>query len=78
MKNSSRCPEDVETALVNYANEQNRHAALVDAVAANRRAFGLANELYPPEQLSQRARCLAVLFSTESDLAQSEATMAAI
>ena len=70
---------DVETALVNYANEQNRHAALVDAVAANRRAFGLANELYI-RGLNSFLNVLDAqrsLFSTESDLAQSEATMAA-
>jgi outer membrane protein, multidrug efflux system len=70
---------DVETALVNYANEQNRHAALVDAVAANRRAVELANELYI-RGLNSFLNVLDAqrsLFSTESDLAQSEATMAA-
>jgi NodT family efflux transporter outer membrane factor (OMF) lipoprotein len=38
--------EDVENALVAYANEQVRHRALMDAAAANRRALELANELY--------------------------------
>lgn len=69
---------DVETALVNYANEQNRNAALVDAVAANRRAFTLANELYL-RGLNSFLNVLDAqrsLFSSESDLAQSEATMA--
>ena len=38
--------QDVETALVNYANEQVRYRSLTDAVAANRRAVTMANELY--------------------------------
>jgi len=37
---------DVENALVAYANEQVRQTALAEAVAANRRALELANELY--------------------------------
>ena len=37
--------EDVENALVAYANEQVRYRALADATAANRRALELANEL---------------------------------
>ena len=37
---------DVENALVAYANEQVRQRALAEAVAANRRARELANELY--------------------------------
>ena len=37
---------DVEDALVAYANEQVRQQALTQAVAANRRARELANELY--------------------------------
>jgi NodT family efflux transporter outer membrane factor (OMF) lipoprotein len=38
--------EDVENALVAYANEQQRYRALADAVAANRGALDLANERY--------------------------------
>ena len=38
--------QDVETALVNYANEQARYRSLTDAVTANRRAVTMANELY--------------------------------
>lgn len=38
--------EDVENALVAYANEQVRNRSLAEAVAANRRALELANELY--------------------------------
>lgn len=69
---------DVETALVNYANEQNRNAALVDAVTANRRAFSLANELYL-RGLNSFLNVLDAqrsLFASENDLAQSEAAMA--
>lgn len=38
--------EDVENALVAYANEQVRYRALSAAVTANRRAVVLANDLY--------------------------------
>jgi outer membrane protein, multidrug efflux system len=70
--------EDVENALVNYGNEQTRYRSLLEAVAANRRALQLADELYRQGLLgfldvlvSQRA-----LYLSESDLAQSEASMA--
>jgi multidrug efflux system outer membrane protein len=70
---------DVEKSLVNYAQEQVRYRSLNDAVAANRRAVEMANELYVRglnnylDVLdSQRA-----LYATETELAQSEATMAA-
>jgi NodT family efflux transporter outer membrane factor (OMF) lipoprotein len=70
--------EDVENALVTYAKEQRRYQSLMDAVAANRRALALADELYKNGLVdflnvldSQRA-----LYLAESDLAQSEATMA--
>lgn len=69
---------DVETALVNYANEQNRNAALIDAVAANRRAFTLANELYL-RGLNSFLNVLDAqrsLFTAENDLTQSDAAMA--
>jgi outer membrane protein, multidrug efflux system len=69
--------EEVENALVAYSREQVRHARLADAVEANRRAVALSNELYLRglgDFLnvldSQRA-----LFASESDLAQSEATV---
>jgi NodT family efflux transporter outer membrane factor (OMF) lipoprotein len=70
---------DVETSLVNYSQEQTRYRALSQAVAANRRALEMANELY----LSGLNSFLNVLdaqrslYSSENDLAQSEATMAA-
>jgi outer membrane protein, multidrug efflux system len=69
---------DVEKSLVNYAQEQVRYRSLNDAVAANRRAVEMANELYIRglnDYLnvldSQRA-----LYVTETELALSEATMA--
>lgn len=37
---------DAENALVTYAQEQNRHAALADAVAENQRSLDLADGLY--------------------------------
>lgn len=70
--------QDVETSLVAYAQEQIRYRSLVAAVAANRRAFEMANELYVRGLndflnvlIAQRA-----LSTSESDLAQSQATMA--
>jgi multidrug efflux system outer membrane protein len=70
---------DVETSLVNYANEQTRYRSLTDAVAANRRALEMANDLYIKGLVdflnvleAQRS-----LYSSENDLAQSEVTMAA-
>jgi outer membrane protein, multidrug efflux system len=69
---------DVETALVNYANEQGRYRSLIEAVAANRRAVAMANELYV-RGLNDFLNVLDTqrsLYVTESDLAQSQATMA--
>jgi NodT family efflux transporter outer membrane factor (OMF) lipoprotein len=70
--------EDVENALVNYGNEQKRYRSLIAAVAANRRAVQMANELYRQGLVpflnvldAQRS-----LYAAESDLSQSEATMA--
>ncbi len=70
--------EDVENALVSYGNEQTRYRSLIAAVAANRRAVQLANDLYRQGLVpfldvldAQRS-----LYGVESDLTQSEATMA--
>ena len=70
--------EDVENSLVNYAKEQTRYRALIDAVAANRRAVQMANELYTRGLIdflnvleTQRS-----LYASESELAQSETIMA--
>jgi NodT family efflux transporter outer membrane factor (OMF) lipoprotein len=70
---------EVEAALVNHSREQERYRFLADAVAANRRALAMANELY----LSGLNSFLNVLdaqrslYASENDLAQSEASMAA-
>ena len=70
--------EDVENALANYGNEQTRYRFLIDAVAANRRAVQMANELYTRGLIpfldvldAQRS-----LYAAENDLTQSEAIMA--
>jgi NodT family efflux transporter outer membrane factor (OMF) lipoprotein len=69
--------QDVENALVNYGNEQVRYRSLLDAVAANRRAVQMANDLYTQGLVpflnvldSERT-----LYGSESDLAVSEASM---
>lgn len=77
-KNVLTALQEVETSLVNYGQQQARYRALVDAVAANRRAVDLANELYI-RGLSDFLNVLVTqraLYATESDLARSEATMA--
>jgi multidrug efflux system outer membrane protein len=70
--------EDVENALVNYGNEQTRYRSLLEATAANRRAVQLANDLYTQGLVpflnvldAQRT-----LYTSESDLAVSEASLA--
>jgi multidrug efflux system outer membrane protein len=70
--------EDVENSLVNYSREQQRYRSLAAAVAANRRAVEMANELYI-RGLNDFLNVLEAqrsLYASESDLAQSEATMA--
>ena len=69
---------DVEKSLVNYSQEQVRHRSLNDAVASNRRAVEMANELYV-RGLNDYLNVLdseRELYLTETELAQSEATMA--
>jgi outer membrane protein, multidrug efflux system len=69
---------DVEKSLVNYAQEQVRYRSLTDAVAANRRALAMAQELYI-RGLNDYLNVLdtqRALYITESELVQSEATMA--
>jgi NodT family efflux transporter outer membrane factor (OMF) lipoprotein len=70
---------DVESALVNYRNEQSRYRSLLAAVAANRRAVEVANELYtkglvPFLNVLDTER---TLYTSEDDLTLSEANMAA-
>jgi NodT family efflux transporter outer membrane factor (OMF) lipoprotein len=66
--------QDVEDALVAYANEQTRYRALNDSVVANRRALEIANELYT----TGNGDFLSVLdserslFSAEDQLADSQ------
>jgi NodT family efflux transporter outer membrane factor (OMF) lipoprotein len=70
---------DVEKSLVSYSQEQTRYRSLTDAVAANRRAVEMAHELYV-RGLSDYLNVLdtqRALYVTETELAQSEATMAA-
>ena len=70
--------QDVETSLVNYSKEQARYRSLINAVAANRRAVQMANELYL-KGLNDFLNVLDAqrsLYSAENDLAQSEAAMA--
>ena len=70
--------QDVETSLVNYSQEQARYHSLIEAVSANRRAVAIANELYV-RGLNDFLNVLDAqrsLFSSENDLAQSEAAMA--
>jgi multidrug efflux system outer membrane protein len=69
---------DVETALVNYANEQARYRSLTESVAASRRAVAMANELYV-RGLNDFLNVLDTqrsLYLAESELAQSQAAMA--
>ena len=70
--------QDVESALIAYAKEQQHQAPLIAAVAANRRALNLATQLYTQGQtnfldvlLAQRS-----LLVSEDALVQSERTMA--
>jgi outer membrane protein, multidrug efflux system len=70
--------EDVENSLVNYSREQARHQSLTEAVAANRRAVAMANELYTNGLVSflNVLEAQRSLYASESDLAQSQAAMA--
>ena len=70
--------QDVESALVAYAKEQQHQASLIVAVAANRRAVDLATQLYTRGQVSFLDVLLAQrsLLGSEDALVQSERTMA--
>jgi multidrug efflux system outer membrane protein len=70
--------EEVENALVNYGNEQTRYRSLIDAVAANRRAVQVANDLFVQGLVAflNVLDAQRTLYAAESDLAQSEANMA--
>ena len=71
--------QDVESALVNYAKEQTRYRSLLVAVTANRRAVELADELYRQGLVAflNVLDAKRTLYSSEDDLTQSEANLAA-
>ena len=69
--------QDVENALIAYTKEQEHHKALIDAVAANRKAVDLSTQLYVDGQTeflsvldAQRS-----LYSSEDSLVQSTRTL---
>jgi outer membrane protein TolC len=64
--------QEAENAVVTYAQEQNRHQALTDEVAENRRSLDMANGLYA----NGRVNYLDVLDAQRS-LYQSEDQLAA-
>ncbi|MGH7828355.1 MAG: efflux transporter outer membrane subunit [Candidatus Binatia bacterium] len=70
--------EDVENSLVGYSREQARYRSLTEAVAANRRAVAMANELYVNGLVNflNVLEAQRSLYASENDLAQSEAAMA--
>ena len=67
--------QDVETQLTAYAQEQQRRAALADAVAANRKAVEVATKRYQQGGLTDFLNVLVAeqaLFSTQDALVQSD------
>ena len=73
-----RALKEVEDALVAYANEQERRAALFQAVEANRDAVRLATDLYTQGQTDflNVIAAKAQLFAAEDALVQSERAIA--
>jgi multidrug efflux system outer membrane protein len=68
--------QDVENSLVAYINEQVRHRALAEAVAANQRSTDLSNELYG-RGLAAFLNVLVseqALYASQDQLVQSETT----
>ncbi len=65
--------QDVENALIAYTNEQEHHKALIDAVAANRKAVDLSTQLYVEGQTDFLSVLVAQgsLYSSEDALVQS-------
>jgi len=69
---------DTEAALVAHAQEQQHHAALLEAEAANKKALQLAQTLYNQGQTGFLDVLTAErsLYASQDSLAQSERTMA--
>lgn len=69
---------DVDSALMNYAKEQERHAALVDAVDANRRSVDMSTRLYEAGETDFLTVLTAQrsLFASEDALAASTRNLA--
>src|SRR5439155_353327 len=69
---------DVEDALSNIARERERARALTSAVAANRRAVELSNDVYKQglKSFYEVLDAQRALFLAESDLARSQTTLA--
>jgi outer membrane protein TolC len=65
--------QDVENALIAYTYEQEHHKALIDAVAANRKAVELSTQLYVEGQTEFLSVLVAQgsLYSSEDALVQS-------
>ncbi|HTB64263.1 MAG TPA: efflux transporter outer membrane subunit [Opitutales bacterium] len=70
--------EEVENALVSYANEQVRHQSLAQAVAANQDALHLANQRYTNGLASflDVVDAERALYETQDQLVQSDRTVA--
>ncbi len=70
--------EDAENAMVAYAQEQNRHQALTDAQAENRRSLDLAETLYRNGRVSflDVLDSRRSLYASEDQLAVSEQSIA--
>ena len=71
--------QEVENALVIATKEEERHKALADAVAANRKALELATQLYTQGQTDflNVLQAQGALFVTEDALVQSTRTLSA-
>jgi multidrug efflux system outer membrane protein len=71
--------QQVENALVIATKEEERHKALADAVAANRKALDLATQLYTQGQTDflNVLQAQGALFATEDALVESTRTLSA-
>jgi outer membrane protein, multidrug efflux system len=69
--------QDVENALIAYTNEREHQKALIDAVASNKKAVDLSNQLYIEGQTEFLSVLVAQasLYSSESALVQSTSNL---